>query len=76
MLGLSFGIVIALTGMIMCIRGWIYTLHPDGPIARKRQQKNLRLGFTADMKIFGQKIRRLGLLILLMGGFLAWRFWV
>ena len=75
MVGLSFGILIALIGMIMCIRGWIYTLHPDGPIARKRQQKNLRLGFTADMKIFGKKIRRLGLLIWLMGGFLAWRFW-
>ena len=76
MFGSSIGILIAVIGFIMCVRGWIYTLHPEGGIAKKRQQKNLRLGFTADMKVFGQKIRRLGLLLLIMGGFLAWRFWV
>ena len=75
MLGLGFGILLAALGFIMCVRGWIYTLHPDGPIAKKRQQKNLRLGFTVDMLRFGQKIRRLGLLLFITGGGLAWRFW-
>ena len=63
-------------GLTMSIRGWIYTLKPEGAIARKRQQKNLRLGFTSDMKVFGRKIRRLGYIFMLAGGLWGGRFFL
>ena len=69
------GNLVFFLGLVMCIRGWIYTLQPEGAIARKRQQKNMRLGFTTDMRLFGRKIRRLGLFIAILGGFLAWPSW-
>ena len=69
------GNLIFFLGLVMCIRGWIYTLQPEGGIARKRQQKNMRLGFTTDMRLFGRKVRRLGFIILILGGFLAWPSW-
>ena len=68
------GLLVFLLGLTMSLRGWTYTLKPDGAIARKRQQKNLRLGFTSDMKLFGRKVRRLGYLLMLLSGFWLSRF--
>jgi hypothetical protein len=65
-----FGVPLALLGLTMMVRGWIYTLRPDGAIAAKRKKVNLKRGFTTDMKLFGRKVRRLGLMLALLGGFL------
>lgn len=62
------GIPLALLGATMMVRGWAYTLRPDGTMAKKRQKVNLKRGFTTDMKVFGRKVRRLGLMLLLVGG--------
>lgn len=64
------GVPFALLGLMMMVRGWIYTVRPDGPMAAKRKQRNLQRGFTTDMKIFGRKVRRLGLIFSLLGAFL------
>lgn len=64
---LAIGIPFALLGATMMVRGWVYTLRPDGAMAKKRQKVNLKRGFTTDMKVFGRKVRRLGLMILLVG---------
>ncbi len=69
MIFFALGIPLALLGVTMMARGWIYTLRPSGPTAEKRKKKNLQRGFTTDMKVFGRKVRRLGLLILLLGAF-------
>jgi hypothetical protein len=66
-----FGVPLVLLGLTMMTRGWIYTLRPDGAIAAKRKKVNLKRGFTTDMKIFGRKVRRLGLMLALFGGFLV-----
>ncbi len=65
---LIIGAPLALLGATMMIRGWTYTLRPDGAMAKKRQKVNLKRGFTTDMKLFGRKVRRLGLMLLLVGG--------
>lgn len=64
------GILIAL-GLTMWTRGMIYTLRPQGKIAEKRKRKNLKYGFTTDMKVFGRKIRRLGFMLALFGSLAA-----
>jgi hypothetical protein len=61
------GIPFALLGATMMVRGWVYTLRPEGAMAKKRQKVNLKRGFTTDMKVFGRKVRRLGLMLLLVG---------
>lgn len=53
-------------GGLMAARGTVYGLWPEGPIAKKRQQRNLRRGFTTDMKAFGRRVRRLGVLLALI----------
>lgn len=69
------GAVFLLLGLTMWTRGMIYTLRPDGKIAEKRKKKNLKYGFTTDMKVFGRKVRRLGFMIVLVGGgMVAWHF--
>lgn len=66
------GVFIAL-GFTMWARGMIYTLRPQGKIAEKRKRKNLKYGFTTDMKVFGRKIRRLGFMLTLLGALaVAW----
>jgi hypothetical protein len=64
------GVPFALLGLTMMVRGWVYTVRPDGPMAARRKQRNLQRGFTTDMKIFGRKVRRLGLILSLLGAFL------
>ncbi len=65
------GIPVLALGLLMMTRGWIYTLRPEGKMAEKRKRKNLRVGFSTDMKVFGRRVRRLGLLIALVGGALV-----
>ena len=65
------GVPLALLGLTMMTRGWIYTLRPDGAVAARRKKVNLKRGFTTDMKLFGRKVRRLGLMLALLGGFLV-----
>jgi hypothetical protein len=68
------GIPILLLGLMMMTRGWIYTLRPDGKMAEKRKRRNLKVGFTTDMKLFGRKVRRLGLMLAIVGGgVLSWK---
>lgn len=68
------GLPILLLGLTMLTRGWIYTLKPNGKMAEKRKRRNLKVGFTTDMKLFGRKIRRLGLLISIVGsGLIGWQ---
>ena len=75
MILLGISIPMLLLGLTMWTRGLIYTLKPEGGMAQKRKRKNLKLGFTTDMKIFGRKVRRLGFMIsLVAGGLLAWHF--
>jgi hypothetical protein len=67
------GIVITLLGLPFLIRGWIFTLKPEGRVSLNAKERNLRLGLETDMKIWGRKIRRLGLLIVIAGGgLIAW----
>ena len=67
-------VVFLVLGLTMHVRGWIYSIQPDGKIAQKRKTKNLRLGLTTDMKTFGRKIRRIGFVMALVsGGLIAWQ---
>jgi hypothetical protein len=65
------GIPFVLLGLTMMTRGWIYTLRPDGKMAEKRKRRNLRVGFSTDMKLFGRRVRRIGLMLALIGGALV-----
>ncbi|OGQ26331.1 MAG: hypothetical protein A2138_25445 [Deltaproteobacteria bacterium RBG_16_71_12] len=62
------GVPVLLFGLLMMARGWIYTFRPEGKMAQRRKRRNLKVGFTTDMALFGRKVRRLGLLIALAGG--------
>ncbi len=70
---IPFAACLLLLGAAMMTRGLIYTLRPTGSIAEKRKRKNLKYGMPTDMRVFGKRVRRLGLLIALAGGWLlAW----
>jgi hypothetical protein len=56
-----------LLGTAMLVRGAVYGVAPEGRMAKKRQERNLRAGFTTDMRSFGRRVRRLGALLLLIG---------
>jgi hypothetical protein len=67
------GIVIATLGLPFLIRGWIFSLKPEGAISLAAKERNLRLGLETDMKKWGRKVRRLGLIIVVAGAALiAW----
>lgn len=67
------GIVIASLGLPFLIRGWIFSLKPEGSISLAAKERNLRLGLETDMKKWGRKVRRLGLMIVVLGGgLIAW----
>jgi hypothetical protein len=67
------GIVITTLGLPFLIRGWIFTLKPESRVSLNAKERNLRLGLETDLKVWGRKIRRLGLLVVLAGGALiAW----
>ena len=71
MIPLYAGIPFILLGLTMMTRGWIYTLRPDGKMAEKRKRRNLRVGFSTDMKVFGRRVRRIGLMLAIVGGALV-----
>lgn len=64
------GLPLFLLGATMMVRGWVYTLQPEGSMALKRKKVNLKRGFTTDMKVFGRKVRRLGLMMTMVGALL------
>jgi hypothetical protein len=66
-----FGFPLLLLGLTMLVRGWVYSLRPHGAMAEKRKKVNLKRGFTTDMAVFGRKVRRLGLMLALLGGTLV-----
>ncbi len=65
------GTPLLVLGLMMMTRGWIYTVWPEGNIAERRKRQNLKRGMTTDMKLFGRKVRRVGLLAALLGGALV-----
>lgn len=73
MIQLAIGSIIALLGLPFLVRGWIFTVKPEGPTSQKAKERNLRMGLETDMKKWGRKVRRFGLLLLLSGGGLI--FW-
>lgn len=73
MIQLVAGAIILLLGLPFLIRGWVFTLKPEGKLALKAKERNLRLGLETDMKRWGKRVRRFGLLVVLAGGgLLAW----
>lgn len=67
------GLCLLFVGGVMAARGLIYGLRPEGAIAEKRRRKNLKYGMPTDMRVFGRRVRRLGVLVALAGGWLlAW----
>lgn len=67
------GSLVLLVGLPFLVRGWIFTLRPDGAIAANAKERNLRLGLETDMKKWGRRVRRLGLILCVAGGALvAW----
>lgn len=62
------GAVIALLGLPFFARGLTLTLKPDGALAGRIRERNLRRGLDADMKSWGRRVRRFGVLLLLIGG--------
>ena len=64
-----------LLGLTMMVRGSVYDLRPDSKMTEKRKRRNLKVGFTTDMKIFGHKVRRTGFIVFLVGaGIMGWNF--
>ena len=73
MVQLVIGGVILLVGVPFLIRGWIFTLRPEGATSNQAKERNLRLGLETDMKKWGRRVRRFGLLLTVIGGALtAW----
>jgi hypothetical protein len=73
MVQLVIGGVILLLGLPFLIRGWIFTLRPEGALANQAKERNLRLGLETDMKRWGRRVRRFGFLLTVIGGALtAW----
>ncbi len=73
MIPLALGALLIATGLPFLVRGWIFTLKPDGGVSQKAKERNLRLGLETDMARWGRKVRRFGLMLTLAGGGLA--FW-
>lgn len=65
------GTLLILLGLPFLIRGWIFTLRPESSVSLRARERNLRLGLETDMKRWGRRVRRLGLLLVLAGGALV-----
>ncbi len=73
MIQLVIGALIACFGLPFLVRGWIFTIKPDSKTSERAKERNLRMGLETDMKKWGRKVRRFGLLLTLFGGGLvAW----
>ena len=76
MIRLILGGLFVLLGAPFLIRGLVFTLKPEHPASLKARERNLRMGLEADIKVWGRKVRRFGLLLVLVGGtlvFFGWR---
>lgn len=72
-IALVIGIVLLIVGLPFLIRGWIFTLKTEHPITLHAKERNMRLGLETNMKIWGRKTRRVGLMLVVLGGLLiAW----
>ncbi|MFO0726932.1 MAG: hypothetical protein U1E65_24325 [Myxococcota bacterium] len=65
------GAFVAVLGLPFFIRGLRLSLKPEGTYADRMRERNLRMGLEADMRVWGRKIRRLGVLLMLIGGAIA-----
>ncbi len=73
MIALSLGVLLLLVGLPFLVRGWIFTLKPEGRVATKAKERNLRMGLETDMKRWGRRVRRFGFILCTVGGALtAW----
>jgi hypothetical protein len=61
-------------GLLLIVRGTIYQRAPHSPLTEKRRRKNLQRGQTTDMAVFGRKVRRFGVVLLLLAAIVSgWR---
>ena len=61
-------------GVAMVLRAAIYMAAPTSRMAVKRKRRNLKLGFTTDMRVFGRKVLQVGLFFALLGAFvIGWQ---
>jgi hypothetical protein len=66
------GLFLAALGVPFFVRGWIFSLRPEGAVSAKARERNLRLGLETDMRRWGRRVRRFGLLLLGIGLALAY----
>jgi len=71
MIALAFGALLVLFGLPFLVRGWIFSLKPEHPVTLKARERNLRIGMETDMKKWGRRVRRFGLLLCTIGGVLV-----
>ncbi len=71
MIRLVAGALIILFGMPFLVRGWLFSLKPEHPMTLKARERNLRLGMEVDMVRWGRRVRRFGLLLVIIGGVLV-----
>jgi hypothetical protein len=62
------GAIIATLGLPFFVRGLIFSLRPESSISLRARERNLRLGLEANMRLWGRRVRRFGLLLLVIGG--------
>jgi len=62
------GGLLVLLGLPFFARGLALTLKPEGAFAERIRERNLRRGLDPDMRSWGRRVRRFGVLLLLIGG--------
>ncbi len=72
MIQLVIGAIILLLGLPFLIRGWIFFLKPESSVSLHAKERNLRLGLETDMKKWGRRVRRLGFMLVAIGGGLTY----
>lgn len=72
MIQLVIGALIVLLGLPFLIRGWIFFLKPESSVSMQAKERNLRLGLETDMKKWGRRVRRLGFILVTIGGALTY----
>ena len=72
MIALALGAFVIALALPFLVRGWIFTLRPEGPTSLKAKERYLRLGLETDMKRWGRRVRRFGFLLTVIGSSLAY----